>query len=124
MQVEAVRVATELVQVRSGDGGERGGRVYAAGRGRAVQRRCWPSLPRLSPSNPPPLTSPAQRLPNLVELLQSPSGDLSSCAAVRQGYALALRHSLMHPAAIDNLEEGPGEGKRGEGRCVRAMPSL
>lgn len=47
-------------------------------------------------------------MPNVVELLQHPGGDLSSCAALRQGYGVALRQSLLHPAAIDNLEEGAG----------------
>ena len=34
---------------------------------------------------------------------------------MRQGYALALRHSLMHLSAFDNLMEGPGEVKVKEG---------
>ncbi|GAX76338.1 hypothetical protein CEUSTIGMA_g3784.t1 [Chlamydomonas eustigma] len=52
-------------------------------------------------------TELVQRLPNVVELMQQPGGNLSSCHAVRQGYALALRQSLMSHHAIDNLEEGP-----------------
>lgn len=54
-------------------------------------------------------------MPNVVELLQHPGGDLSSCAALRQGYGVALRQSLLHPAAIDNLEEGAGALEDGKG---------
>jgi hypothetical protein len=59
-----------------------------------------------------------QRLPNVVELMQQPGGDLSSCLAVRQGYALALRQSLMSPQAVDNLEEGPTGRRKRSGMIV------
>jgi len=62
------------------------------------------------------------RLPNLVELLQLPGSfagagaDGGSLAALKRGYALALRQSVFKATAADNLDDPALLA----GACVRA----